>query len=57
MDSAFAELSRAKVHRERFAEAVKAFDAANPYDWTFHEVEPPPHPSLAKYEVRACVKS
>ncbi|MHA3019673.1 hypothetical protein ACXPWS_05310 [Mycobacterium sp. BMJ-28] len=57
MDSAFAKLGRAKEHRDRFAKEIKAFDAANPYDWTFHEVEPPPHPNLAEYEVKARVKS
>jgi hypothetical protein len=40
VDSAFAKLGRAKVHRDHLVAEIEAFDSADPLDWKFIEVEP-----------------
>ncbi len=55
MDSAFAKLARAKVHRDHFFAEVATFDGTEPHSWSFHEIEHP-NPALARYEVRVSVR-
>lgn len=50
MESAFAKLGRAKVHRDQLVREIKAFDAKDAFDWRFDEVESP-HPRFARIAV------
>jgi len=50
MDSAYAKLGRAKLHRDQLVREIKAFDSNDAFSWGFDEVASP-HPRLARIAV------